>query len=368
MRVRIIHIDFIRGEIAIELNPAIAGEALKSLDGFLHVCRERGLEHMRVCCRLGMSNLQMLLLRELCQRHKAQLELAPDHVDKITGPERLTSTSSHAGDKWPGALEYQFRAQTLADVVGRVATTTILIGLATALDETSRGHLRLFAYELAMNCVEHGSFGEATPDIRMDITMTDTGITVSYRDNANIFMTGNHLHLDVDRKIAEGDKRGLGLFIMNRLARTFDYRRLGEWNVTTLTMNAGHDDAHEPQRRHDMQVVTVEVIPCELPGAVILKPTGSIDSTSTQLMESQIDSLIEKNHSRIVIDFSNVDFISSAGVGIFLGTVSRLRSEGGDLFFMNMPKHIEDVFDIINLKSYFTTIESIDQIETADRS
>jgi len=101
---------------------------------------------------------------------------------------------------------------------------------------------------------------------------------------------------------------------------------------------------------------------------VILKPSGSVDSTSPQLLESQIESLIEKDNSRIVIDFSNVDFISSAGVGIFLGTVSRLRSAGGDLFFMNMPKHIEDVFDIINLKSYFVTIASIDQIETVNRS
>ena len=366
MRVRIVHIDFLSGEITLELHPTLVGKALDQLDTFLDTCRSRGLDHPRLRCRPGMSNLQMLMLRELCRRHNALLD--PEVEPAPARSEHMSSSGPKDGAEPPGPLQYQVRLQGLDEAATRMTTAAILVGLSAELDETSRGHLRLFAYELVVNSVEHGGFGEATPDIRMDITMTEKGITVSYRDNANIFMTGSHLHLDVDRKIEEGDKRGLGLFIINRLARTFDYRRLGEWNVTTLTMNACHDDTHGTQRRPDMQGITVEVIPCDLPGAVILKPAGSVDSTSTQLLESQIESLIEKNHSRIVIDFSNVDFISSAGVGIFLGTVSRLRNDGGDLFFMNMPKHIEDVFDIINLKSYFAVIDSIDQIETANRS
>jgi anti-sigma B factor antagonist len=69
-----------------------------------------------------------------------------------------------------------------------------------------------------------------------------------------------------------------------------------------------------------------------------------------------------------VIDFTEVDFVSSAGVGIFLGTVSKLRSAGGDLFFMRVPQQIQEVFDIINLKSHFRTIENIEQLETVEKS
>ena len=113
-----------------------------------------------------------------------------------------------------------------------------------------------------------------------------------------------------------------------------------------------------------MSEFTVELLPCSIQGAAILRPVGKIDAAAAPVLESHFTSLRDQNTSTIVIDFSKVDFISSAGIGIFLGSVSLLRKTGGDIVFTNVPKHVDEVFDVINVKSFFKTIKSLDEIKS----
>jgi anti-sigma B factor antagonist len=112
---------------------------------------------------------------------------------------------------------------------------------------------------------------------------------------------------------------------------------------------------------------TVELLPCRIDGAEILRPVGNIDAAAAPILESHFTSLRDQSVNTIVIDFSKVEFISSAGIGIFLGSVSLLRKSGGDIVFMNVPKHVDEVFDVINVKSFFTTIENLDEVNTLTR-
>jgi len=116
-----------------------------------------------------------------------------------------------------------------------------------------------------------------------------------------------------------------------------------------------------------MSEFTVELLPCPVERAAILRPVGSIDAAAAPVLETHFMSLCDQDTNTIVVDFSKTDFISSAGIGIFLGSVSLLRETGGDIVFMNVPKQVDEVFDIINLKSFFTTIDSLDQINSAVR-
>jgi anti-sigma B factor antagonist len=107
---------------------------------------------------------------------------------------------------------------------------------------------------------------------------------------------------------------------------------------------------------------TVELVPCDVPDVAILRPVGSIDAAAAPILESHFKNLYEQKTARIVVDFSKAEFISSAGIGIFLGSVSMLRGIGGDILFLNVPPHIDEVFDLINLKSFFTTVEDVEQL------
>ncbi len=112
-----------------------------------------------------------------------------------------------------------------------------------------------------------------------------------------------------------------------------------------------------------MNEFVVELVPCTIVGAAVLRPVGSIDASAAPVLESHFKSLSEQGTKNIVVDFSKSDFISSAGIGIFLGTVSFLRETGGNIYFLDTPPHIDEVFELINLKSFFKTIDSIDEVE-----
>jgi len=45
-----------------------------------------------------------------------------------------------------------------------------------------------------------------------------------------------------------------------------------------------------------------------------------------------------------IIDFEELDYISSAGLGVLLGTQKRLNQSGHELKLANMNKHIKDIF------------------------
>jgi hypothetical protein len=63
---------------------------------------------------------------------------------------------------------------------------------------------------------------------------------VDYRDNADAFLTTATKDANlVETRIRSGGKRGLGLYMLNKICIDFDYDRADDWNVTsfTLTMN-----------------------------------------------------------------------------------------------------------------------------------
>ncbi|MFQ5630041.1 MAG: STAS domain-containing protein, partial [bacterium] len=57
--------------------------------------------------------------------------------------------------------------------------------------------------------------------------------------------------------------------------------------------------------------------------------------------------------SSCVVDFKNLEYISSAGLGILLKTQKRLHKSGHALRLINLNKHINDVFHYAGFNAIF---------------
>ncbi len=57
-----------------------------------------------------------------------------------------------------------------------------------------------------------------------------------------------------------------------------------------------------------------------------------------------------------VVDFGELEYISSAGLGILLMTQRRLRESGKGLKLINMNKHIRDVFQYAGFDKIFEIV------------
>ncbi len=80
-------------------------------------------------------------------------------------------------------------------------------------------------------------------------------------------------------------------------------------------------------------------------GSVVVAPDGRIDANTASILDKEISSVIENTDS-IVIDFDSVEYISSAGLRVLLGTSKVMLKKNGDFKIINVSDNIMDVFAV----------------------
>ncbi len=96
----------------------------------------------------------------------------------------------------------------------------------------------------------------------------------------------------------------------------------------------------------------------------VIKVGGYIDTTTSAELEHALDSLLKAGMNRIIIDLGNVDYISSAGWGIFISEIKGIRERGGDLKLVRM---IPDVYEVFELLEFHYILKAFDTLEEAVR-
>jgi len=74
---------------------------------------------------------------------------------------------------------------------------------------------------------------------------------------------------------------------------------------------------------------------------------------ATLTLRRTIHDLIESGRTKIVLNFSQVELIDSAGVGELIGAYSSLNTKGGDLKFLNPTKNVHRVMQMTQLDKVF---------------
>ena len=81
-------------------------------------------------------------------------------------------------------------------------------------------------------------------------------------------------------------------------------------------------------------------------GVTVIAVAGSLDSVSSPQAQQAIDAAIAGDGRKVAIDFSALDYISSAGLRVLLGTAKQLGARGGALRMYGLNDSVREVFDI----------------------
>lgn len=87
----------------------------------------------------------------------------------------------------------------------------------------------------------------------------------------------------------------------------------------------------------------------DVEGKNVLRISGRIDAASAPILEKKIDEQIEENHVRLLLDFSSVDYLSSAGMRLLLAGTKKLKAKEGILVLSGIG---DDVMEIIKLAGF----------------
>jgi anti-anti-sigma factor len=96
----------------------------------------------------------------------------------------------------------------------------------------------------------------------------------------------------------------------------------------------------------------------------LLTLQGALDSHTYNTLESKIDRLIHHGDSRIILDLAGVDFLSSAGVRVFITARAKARNERGHLVFMNPSEHASQVIEALHLRENLTFARDLPEAMT----
>ena len=97
----------------------------------------------------------------------------------------------------------------------------------------------------------------------------------------------------------------------------------------------------------------------ESQGIQIVAFEGNLDTNTSPEAESKINELIDAGNQKLLVNFEQLNFISSAGLRVLLATVKKLNASGGDLRICSLNATVQEVFDI----SGFVTILSVKSTE-----
>src|SRR5215510_2800438 len=94
---------------------------------------------------------------------------------------------------------------------------------------------------------------------------------------------------------------------------------------------------------------------------VNLSLSGSLDTTTAKAFEEKILAQIESGERRFVIDLAQLDYISSAGLRVFILAAKRLNNANGKMVLCALKDPVKEVFDIAGFSSIFSIHGSHDE-------
>jgi anti-sigma B factor antagonist len=104
----------------------------------------------------------------------------------------------------------------------------------------------------------------------------------------------------------------------------------------------------------------------------VLTLRGTIETTNASGLEETLQRIINEKCYRIVVDLGDVSYISSAGWGIFISEIKRIRRNAGDIKLAAMKPEVREVFDLLEfgniLKPFERTADAIRDFELSNES
>ena len=91
----------------------------------------------------------------------------------------------------------------------------------------------------------------------------------------------------------------------------------------------------------------------------LVKVNGFLDAHTFEQMETTINNLFNENKFKVVVDLSGVDYISSAGAGVFIGAIGTAQENQGNIILMNPTENVMEVFDLLGLSQLFSFAKDI---------
>ena len=94
-------------------------------------------------------------------------------------------------------------------------------------------------------------------------------------------------------------------------------------------------------------------------GATLVDVKGYLDAHTFEQLDKVLGDLFRQKIFRIVVKLDGLDYISSAGAGVFIGVFGRAQENHGDIVILKPSANVREVFDLLGLSQIFKIVEDL---------
>ncbi|MEM8832473.1 MAG: STAS domain-containing protein [Cyanobacteria bacterium P01_G01_bin.19] len=96
----------------------------------------------------------------------------------------------------------------------------------------------------------------------------------------------------------------------------------------------------------------------------IIEPEGILDGTRAADFQHRINQSIDSGVHVILVDFSNVTFMDSSGLGALVKAFKSLKAAEVDFFLCSINEQIKMLFELTSMDKYFNVLKDREEFES----
>ncbi len=93
----------------------------------------------------------------------------------------------------------------------------------------------------------------------------------------------------------------------------------------------------------------------------IIYLNGYLDAHTAPTLEDTFSNLIDKEKYKVIANFKELAYISSAGLGVFMAFIEKIRENNGDIKLTSMSDKVFNIFDLLGFPLLYEIYNSEDE-------
>ena len=201
------------------------------------------------------------------------------------------------------------------------------------LDDHAAWQVQLAVDEAATNIIQHGYTPADAGEIDLSWRVDNDQLIVMLRDRGRSFNPDDVPAPDISSPLEERQAGGLGLYIMHRLMDSvrFDFDDQ-QGNLLTMTKQVG----------------------ALAESAQVFELRGRLDAIRTEAALAQVQAAVAAGARKVLLELSDVTFLSSSGLRALLLLRKELLAHGGELRLCGLQPQVQEVFALTGFTQVFT--------------
>ncbi len=97
--------------------------------------------------------------------------------------------------------------------------------------------------------------------------------------------------------------------------------------------------------------------------ACIILLDGDLDAASSILVDKALEAVLQRDQNYILVNFNSLNYISAAGIGVFIAHIKRIKDQRKVIVLYNMSLQVRNVFSLTGLDEIIPIVSNEEEAQ-----